>query len=340
MKQPMHEQSLTDPNALWGGRSVRRQLQPKPAVSSAPRLSPGLGFDSLPAAYRLKLRLAAVRGRSHLPEESADVPPMRLDWVGAAATCVGAAHLRREPPIPCQDATLVMPGPMPLLVVADGAGSAPVSDLGAEAVVQGLKRLAQSLHGHFARALNGPRQPDAPSARALAHTLVQHACGLLEDLAVGHRRASADFRTTLLVALGGQMTWLWAKVGDGALVIERDGRLTLLGEAGKGEFANQTVFLGPGLRPEQVQWGLEATAGLTGIAAMTDGAAERLVSTDGARISGQIATFLAAARERRLRRADLHQFLQAPEVWRTTTGDDRGLAILAPASCPDATAPP
>jgi hypothetical protein len=55
------------------------------------------------------------------------------------------------------------------------------------------------------------------------------------------------------VAVGGRSRWLWSRVGDGALVVERDGALKLLGDAGKGEFANQTVFLGPDLRPEQVQ---------------------------------------------------------------------------------------
>ena len=158
---------------------------------------------------------------------------------------------------------------------------------------------------------------------------MRHACGLLEDLASLHRRPVTDFRSTLLVAVGGRSHWLWSRVGDGALVVERDGALKLLGETGKGEFANQTVFLGRELRPEQVQWGLEPTLGMTGLAAMTDGAAERLVSLDGSRISGQLATFFNEARNEKLSRTGLRSFLQEREVWRSTSGDDRGLAILA-----------
>ena len=255
--------------------------------------------------------------------------PAEQLWLGAADTCVGAAHLRQESPTPCQDAALVVTGPCPMLVVADGAGSSPLSDVGADTVVVGLRRLAETLSRHFRMLLDTSEPPSEANARALAHTLVRHACGLLEDLARLHRRPATDFRSTLLVALGGRSHWLWARVGDGALVIERNGVLQLLGAAGKGEFANQTVFLGETLRPEQVQWGLEASAGLSGVAAMTDGAAERLVSTDGTRISGQLGCFFREAREDRLRRGSLRAFFQEREVWRSSSGDDRGLAILA-----------
>lgn len=68
---------------------------------------------------------------------------------------------------------------------------------------------------------------------------------------------------------------------------------------------------------------------MTGVAAMTDRAAERLVSLDGSRISGQLATFFNEARTEKLRRTGRRSFLQEHEVWRSTAGDDRQLAIVA-----------
>lgn len=263
----------------------------------------------------------------------APTPPVRLseprNWLGAAETCVGAAHLRQEPPVPCQDAALAVGGGFPLLVVADGAGSSPVSDIGAQAVVVGLRRLVDTIARQYRVVLDSPDEPDEASVRALAHTLVRHACGLLEDLAAAHRRAATDFRCTLLVAVGGRDHWLWVRVGDGALIVEREGMLLSLGHAGKGEFANQTAFLGAELRPEQVQWGTEVAGRLTGVAAMTDGAAERLVSMDGLRISGQLESFFRDARAGKLRRTNLHAFLEDRDAWKGSSGDDRGLAILA-----------
>lgn len=320
-------ESADDP---WQGSCFRRRLMltrtqrknGKHKRASWPEPSP---------AQKLKQRLAKRHARSaHILEPAPElrIPPARA-WFGAADTCVGAAHLRHEPPTPCQDAALVVAGDRPMLVVADGAGSSPVSDLGAEIVVMGLRRLVDSVSRQFRTVLDASDAPPDATARALAHTLVRHACGLLEDLASLHRRPVTDFRSTLLVAVGGRSHWLWSRVGDGALVVERDGTLKLLGETGKGEFANQTVFLGRELRPEQVQWGLEPTLGMTGLAAMTDGAAERLVSLDGSRISGQLATFFNEARNEKLSRTGLRSFLQEREVWRSTSGDDRGLAILA-----------
>lgn len=55
--------------------------------------------------------------------------------------------------------------------------------------------------------------------------------------------------------LTGRQRAFWLKVGDGVLVAERDGEcLCVAAPAGKGEFANQTCFIGPHLREGQWAW--------------------------------------------------------------------------------------
>lgn len=54
-----------------------------------------------------------------------------------------------------------------------------------------------------------------------------------------------------------------------------------LGRVGKGEFANQTTFVDDALSMNDVAVGSVASEGLTGVAVMSDGAAEKLVSNDG-----------------------------------------------------------
>ena len=69
-------------------------------------------------------------------------------WNGVACAEAGSKHLQTNPPVPCQDfANSIAPpnAPRPVAFVADGAGSARFSHLGAEEVVSRLKHLAISL---------------------------------------------------------------------------------------------------------------------------------------------------------------------------------------------------
>lgn len=263
------------------------------------------------------------------PQASA---PEMMHWDGAAATLVGAAHLRHEPPTPCQDAALVVAGKRPLLLVADGAGSAILSHHGAQMLMAGLRRLLATLADDYGAVLDQPATPDAETLRRLALRPVKHAMGLLQDLASEWRHPVSAFNSTLILAVGGRSRWLWLRVGDGALVIERNGQLEMVGAAGKGEYANQTCFVNDRLQPADVQFGIFSSAGLGGVAAMSDGAAERLVNLHTGQVAGLVGQFMAQARTRKLGVIDLHRFFAHAETWQRTTGDDRALAVLAPAA--------
>lgn len=256
-------------------------------------------------------------------------PPPAAVWNGCAHTMVGLSHIRQIPPQPCQDAAVAVPGNRPILIVADGAGSAALSHIGAQTVVTGLKRFIQTLSEDYASILDPVSVPTEDAVRKMALRPVRHAIGLISDLSVELHHEISMFRSTLIIAIGGRSRWLWLRVGDGALVAEMHGKLGILGQSGKGEFANQTRFIDQHLQPEDVQFGYVDGNGLSGIAAMTDGAAERLVQESTGVVAPRLAQWIQKARTDQFNHTDLHYFFTDAAVWQGTSGDDRGLAILA-----------
>lgn len=277
---------------------------------------------------------------------AAPTPPVKLDaqrtWQAQHEAVVGLTHRNASPPMPCQDAAFSRSLPRPLLIVADGAGSAALSEVGSQAVVSGLARLLHTLDRQVAGLLD--EQSDTPDpaleqqARNFALLLVKHAKGILDDLAEQQRRPARDFRCTLLLIVAGQQRALWLKIGDGALVFERRSRLAdghlqaelgCLGALGKGEFANITQFIGDRLSPADVQSGLLELQDISGLAAMSDGAAEKLIAQDGSRVARQLEHWLTALRQGRLPRRDLTRSFYSDAFCSGSTGDDCSIALLA-----------
>ena len=268
-------------------------------------------------------------------------------WSTLAVATAGLGHVEKTPAMPCQDAADGVATPRPALVLADGAGSSPASDLGARTLVSAMLRLADTLEAQLAWLLDGREAPTADAVAQLAELLVRHAKGTLHDRAGEQCRPVRDLRCTLLLALVGCERVLWLKVGDGELVLERAvpvnaaqetqeaseaqneeapelmPNLRTLGERGKGEFANQTLFVDERLAFEQVQYGVETTAALTGIALMSDGAAEKLVAYDGEQVSGQLSHWLDDLRRGKLRQRDLIRRFYSENFCRGTSGNVR-----------------
>jgi hypothetical protein len=251
------------------------------------------------------------------------------NWYAVAEAVVGLAHRRTEPPLPCQDAFSLSTKPRVSLLVADGAGSASVSEIGANAVVNACQRLLDTFDDQVSELLDCENEPDTMITKRFALRLVKHAMGTLEDISKQYRREIRDFRCTLLILVMGKERLLWIKVGDGALVIEEKGKLRTLGEVGKGEFANQTTFIDDKLMPDSVQFGTASSIYVTGLAAMSDGAAEKLVANDGSRVAGRMTEFFIQLRKNSLNRTQITDFLHDKEAWRGTSGDDKCLALAA-----------
>lgn len=243
----------------------------------------------------------------------------------------GISHHRTN--LPCQDAVAWRSKPRPILALADGAGSAVVSERGALALVDGMSRFLESLEEDVAGWLDSPHQANANLDATNAHwsrRLLAHAKGLLVDLSRAERRDVRDFRSTLLLAVLGTERIFWWQLGDGTIAVRNEGSLRTLGDiaCAKGEFANQTLFVDIA-RVEDVQYGTLSTHTVSGIALMSDGGAEKLVARDGSAVAARLGIWLDAVAENRLHAGEISVAYHDPKMWERTTLDDRAVVLCA-----------
>ncbi|MGU5545213.1 PP2C family serine/threonine-protein phosphatase [Aeromonas veronii] len=254
----------------------------------------------------------------------AAAPLPLADWHGVSSQVVGYRHLQHG--LPCQDHAITHSQVRPLLVLCDGAGSAPCAEVGARALGEGMRRLLISLEPCLDHWLDQQAEPE--DLTQLAMLLVRHAKGINSDLAATERRSGDDFRATLLLAVAGKHRLFWLQVGDGLLAWREqdypESSWRQLGKGSKGEFANQTVFVDPNLGFSLVNWGIAPAGRLEAVMAMSDGAAERLYSCAEKRFAPMLDQWV----EQKVTGRELHEFLSHGELWRRTSGDDKSVALL------------
>jgi hypothetical protein len=179
-------------------------------------------------------------------------------WGAIAASVAGAGHRARA--VECQDACAieVHEGAL-LLAVADGAGSARLAASGSSIAVAVAM---EELRVRAADDLCGARLVDVfASVRAA-----------LEPSGDDDPLTSlGDRATTLLVARVSGDAVVTAQVGDGAVVVRRDGALEVLCPVDRGEYLNETCFLTSASWESELRVGVVPAAGIDGIAALTDG---------------------------------------------------------------------
>ena len=307
---------------------IKREVKRKAKVAKidAPVLPPVIANDA--KIMEISLIADTLTGDQLTNQVIQPKLPLFSNWCAVDAAVVGSAHLRTNPPKPCQDAALADAGKRAMIILADGAGSAAVSHIGASAVVASVRRLCWTMEDNLALMLDVADVQEHLVER-MAGQIVAHAKGIIEDLAETQLRSQDDFRCTLLVWVVGLHRAMWLKVGDGALVFESKGECHCIGPAGKGEFANQTCFIGPRLESSQWSWGEINASELSGLAAMSDGAAERLVASDGSRVSQAIGKLLRGIAESKVGRREIFSLLAEAEYWKGTSGDDKSLAMVA-----------
>lgn len=355
---PAHPESISAPPPVAKKTAAKTTVEPESVIktkitaqaksSQAAKAAP----EAKPQAKHEPATEPALKTESEpAPEEATQAPALTAcepdqHWQACYEAVTGLAHRDANPPLPCQDSAIALNSQRPIVIVADGAGSSAVSELGAQAVTTGLARLLNTLERQVTQLLDQPQSSSNEETRSFALLLVKHAKGILDDLAVQHRRPQKDFRCTLLLAIQGKAQLLWLKIGDGALVIEtlqQDAgkllpTLATLGSVGKGEFANATTFIDDHLQPTDVQTGSCNSADITGFAAMSDGAADRLVANDGSQVSPQISDWLNKLRQGNLKRRELTRLFSSENFTRGTTGDDASVALCASGLKTDAAA--
>lgn len=241
-------------------------------------------------------------------------------WNGAHARAIGRDHVKNG--TPCQDRTgLVRRRGVICASLADGAGSRPMSHLGAEAAVATAGRVLTDRFDELSKlkrnnAVNSLYRDLFGAVKAAADR-----SGLLPD----------DMASTLLaVAVRGDR-YLACHVGDGAIVQVSQKRARMLSVPEGGEFANQTVFLTgrDGAKSLRLYRG-RLCKGTKGFVLMSDGPATSLYRKSNgvfqpAKACVSMVDWCASAGERQVSSAlelNLSTFI------RERTGDDCSLAVL------------
>ena len=194
------------------------------------------------------------------------------NWRIAAATAPGSSHLRDD--LPNQDAVahrlVTTPrGPVVVVAVADGAGSASRSDEGSRiAVDSAVDTIIAGVR----------KRPAAAQSRHLANSLVREAVKRAKNAVVRYSKsqgiAPRELACTLIVAVAGDRLLTAAQVGDGAVVAfdVAGGVAKTLCAAHTGELANETTFITSRTRPHRIaSVGHASGAGFDGLALITDG---------------------------------------------------------------------
>lgn len=233
-------------------------------------------------------------------------------WRVVGASVAGSGHRARG--VGCDDACAVAvadDGAL-LVAVADGAGSAAQAALGARvAVTVAMAALAAGA--------------DVGDSLLLARQA-------LEDVAGAAGFEIGELATTLLVARVAEVMDT-AQVGDGALVVRRDGGYEVPAPDEKGEYLNETCFLTSDRWRASMRRARVPAAGIDGVAGMTDGL--QLLAFDlgtGAPHGPFFEPFLAFTAEGG-GRDQLEAFLGSSRVGERTDDDvTLVVAALAPAS--------
>ena len=252
---------------------------------------------------------------------------MSTKWHGFASSVRGSGHIRRN--IPCQDAAGVILENYPSVIVCDGRGSASLSQFGAQGAVKAFRTQCSILEPFLAGILDSEEANEekwTKFCRIMYRTLMQ----VKLELAVEHGCEEKAFDFTVAFAVAGKNHIGCFQVGDGALVISRNGETSTVFMPDKGEYANQTHFLRPGGEDrDDFHSALISAEDVDGISATSDGP-EHLMFQLSTMTPGKIFKCLFSDLiDEELEEQDLRDYLTRPAWDNDPRGtDDRSIAII------------
>lgn len=135
---------------------------------------------------------------------------------------------------PCQDKTFsVVEGDAFYVGLADGAGSAKFSDIGAESALRTTKDFFSTSFDSIFNDENAERIKKSLLERIL-NELNKEACLKKSEL--------REFASTLLFVACRENRLIVVHIGDGMIILQRGGKLSTVSRGMNGEFANTTYF--------------------------------------------------------------------------------------------------
>ncbi len=171
--------------------------------------------------------------------------------------------------IPCQDSVLgFCSEKLASIVLADGAGSATYSSLGAQIVVNTITR---TLKENFKRII---RSKEAKAKHKVMGPVIR----MLTEVSKRYRTELKQYAATLLFVATDGKKLLIGQLGDGRIGIRNaiTGEWRTVLNASKGEFFNETVFVTSRNAPDLLQLAVGSVDAIDACVIMSDGAEEGL----------------------------------------------------------------
>lgn len=248
-------------------------------------------------------------------------------WRCAGSSVVGTSHIKRQ--IPCQDAHDIkelQSGEL-VIAVADGAGSAPLSQEGAKFAVHiAVNFLCQAIPLY---------KPDTTTQwKTLALQSVELARAYLINHAVESRFPVKDYATTLQIVIVAEPWLVSANVGDGtAVILGTDNAFEMILPPQRGQYANATNFITSNSALSKVTVQVRQKQ-VVGVAVLTDGllnlSIEEKSNTPFPKFFQPLFNVVDAATSRRQATAILNNFLQSDKINRRTDDDKTLVLALRP----------
>lgn len=241
-----------------------------------------------------------------------------LMWKTAQYAIIGRGHERTQ--VPCQDKTYSLKrNGATVIALADGAGSAALSHLGAETAT---KTIAHELADHFDDLIQNP------DGQAVKEQVLQVLLDALNQTAESNQCSLQDLACTLLVTAIKEDAFLLIHLGDGIVAMVKNQQLKLASAPDNGEFANSTYFVTSKSALRHMKLFKGSTQDFSGFALMSDGTAESFYHRKSGRLSTGVKKMLDLSALLSDQKYD--EFLDASfkQVIRNNTQDDCSIAII------------
>jgi hypothetical protein len=241
-------------------------------------------------------------------------------WRTFGASVTGKAHLDKG--IPCQDAHAhaVVNGVL-VAVVCDGAGSARLSEQGAQFVAT---HTVQALAGRLEQGATVQDLYDGALAGALAQIRAA-----LDDIARAANATLDDYAATVVGVVMGQDTGFFFHLGDGLGVAQLLDGGELISLPANGEYANETYFISGARWREQLRL-LPIPQSVRGVVLMSDGCMPFAMGKNNAALYAPfmdaVQGYLRAVESIELGNTALASTLADPRTHQIT-GDDKTLLL-------------
>lgn len=208
-------------------------------------------------------------------------------WKNAQTYVIGKYHINNN--LPCQDRTFYLEeNGVKVMSLADGAGSQPNSQIGAEIA---CKTICQLLADNFVEYLMYfEYEKEDPSKhflnmKKLSKLITSHVVSKLKEKAVLMNVPLKELSSTLLFFAIKDNRYIYGHIGDGVicgLYNDNNGqRLKLISDAENGAAANITFFITDPDAADHLRLGFGRIENLAGVIMSSDGAADVLFSKNG-----------------------------------------------------------